>query len=43
VFVRQGHYALAAQSNSAEPVPDLMIERIGDLINLDLSDFKVIS
>ena len=41
VFVRQGHYALAAESKSAEPVPDLAIERIGDLLNLNLTDFKV--
>jgi FMN phosphatase YigB (HAD superfamily) len=40
VFVRQGHYALAAQSNSVEPAPDMMIERIGDLINHTLSDFQ---
>lgn len=41
VFVRQGHYALAAESNSAEPAPDLVIERIADLLNHDLTDFKV--
>jgi FMN phosphatase YigB (HAD superfamily) len=41
VFVRQGHYALAAESKSAEPAPDLVIERIGDLLNHDLTDFKV--
>jgi FMN phosphatase YigB (HAD superfamily) len=39
VFVRQGHYALAAESKSAEPAPDLVIERIGDLLNHDLNDF----
>jgi FMN phosphatase YigB (HAD superfamily) len=39
VFVRQGHYALAAESNSVVPAPDLMIERLGDLLNL--TDFKV--
>jgi FMN phosphatase YigB (HAD superfamily) len=39
VFVRQGHYALAAESKSAEPAPDLAIERIGDLLNHDLTDF----
>jgi FMN phosphatase YigB (HAD superfamily) len=39
VFVRQGHYALAAESKSAEPAPDLVIERIGDLLNHDLTDF----
>jgi FMN phosphatase YigB (HAD superfamily) len=41
VFVRQGHYALAAESNSAQPAPDLVIERIGDLLNHNLTDFKV--
>ena len=41
VFVRQGHYALAAESKSAEPAPDLVIERIGDLLNHDLTTFKV--
>lgn len=41
VFVRQGHYALATESNSAVPTPDLVIERIGDLLNHDLTDFKV--
>jgi FMN phosphatase YigB (HAD superfamily) len=39
VFVRQGHYGLAAESKSAEPAPDLVIERIGDLLNHDLTDF----
>jgi FMN phosphatase YigB (HAD superfamily) len=41
VFVRQGHYALAAESNSIVPAPDLVIERIGDLLNHNLTDFKV--
>jgi FMN phosphatase YigB (HAD superfamily) len=41
VFVRQGHYALSAESKSAEPAPDLVIERIGDLLNHDLTEFKV--
>jgi FMN phosphatase YigB (HAD superfamily) len=41
VFVRQGHYALAPESNSVEPAPDMMIERIEDLIRCQLSDFKV--
>jgi FMN phosphatase YigB (HAD superfamily) len=40
VFVRQGHYALAAQSNSVHPAPDMIIERIGDLMNHTLSDFQ---
>jgi FMN phosphatase YigB (HAD superfamily) len=41
VFVRQGHYALAAESNSVVPAPDLVIERFGDLLNHKLTDFKV--
>lgn len=41
VFVRQGHYALAAESKSAIPSPDLTIERIGDLLDHNLNDFKV--
>ncbi|MGD0501871.1 MAG: HAD family hydrolase [Steroidobacteraceae bacterium] len=41
VFVRQGHYALAAGSNSVTPPPDRVIERIGDLTTLNSSDFKV--
>jgi FMN phosphatase YigB (HAD superfamily) len=41
VFVRQGHYALAAGSNSVMPPPDRVIERIGDLTTLHSSDFKV--
>jgi FMN phosphatase YigB (HAD superfamily) len=41
VFVRQGHYALAAESKSAIPAPDVTIERIGDLLDHNLSDFEV--
>ncbi len=41
VFVRQGHYALAAGSNSVEPPPDRVIERIGDLTTLAWGDFEV--
>lgn len=41
VFVRQGHYALAAESNAVQPPPDRAIERIGDLMTLNSSDFKV--
>lgn len=40
VFVQQGHYALAADAKTAEPAPDLTIQRIGDLMNLTLSDFQ---
>jgi len=41
VFVRQGHYALAAGSNSIQPAPDRVIERIGDILNFQSSDFEV--
>lgn len=41
VFVRQGHYALAAGSNDVRPEPDRVIEHIGDLMSLNLSDFEV--
>jgi FMN phosphatase YigB (HAD superfamily) len=41
VFVRQGHYALAAESKSVQPPPDVVIERIGDLLTHNLTDFKV--
>jgi FMN phosphatase YigB (HAD superfamily) len=41
VFVRQGHYALAAGSNSISPAPDRVIERIADINSLQSSDFKV--
>ena len=41
VFVRQGHYALDAQTNTYLPPPDRVIERIGDLTTLNLTDFQV--
>jgi FMN phosphatase YigB (HAD superfamily) len=41
VFVRQGHYALAPGSNSVQPPPDRVIERIGEILNLQSSDFEV--
>jgi FMN phosphatase YigB (HAD superfamily) len=41
VFVRQGHYALSPGSNAVTPAPDRVIERIGDLKALKLSDFEV--
>jgi FMN phosphatase YigB (HAD superfamily) len=41
VFVRQGHYALAPGSNSIQPKPDRVIERIGELLNFQSSDFEV--
>jgi len=39
VFVRQGHYALESAGTPIDPPPDLSIERFGELIGLDLSDF----
>ncbi len=41
VFVRQGHYAHDPQANLVTPAPDLVIERIEELITLKLTDFKV--
>jgi FMN phosphatase YigB (HAD superfamily) len=41
IFVRQGHYALAAGSNPGMPAPDRTIERIGDLKTFNSADFKV--
>jgi FMN phosphatase YigB (HAD superfamily) len=41
VWVRQGHYALAPESGSVTPSPDMTIERIGDLIDHHSSDFQV--
>jgi len=35
VFVRQGHYAMDSASVAIDPAPDLGIERIGDLLDLD--------
>ena len=40
VFVRQGHYARAAESDSVQPAPDMAIERIEDLISHNLSDLR---
>jgi FMN phosphatase YigB (HAD superfamily) len=41
VFVRQGHYALAPETGTVHPSPDVTIERIADLISLNHSDFQV--
>jgi FMN phosphatase YigB (HAD superfamily) len=41
IFVRQGHYALAAGSNSVQPPPDRVIDRIGEILNFQSSDFEV--
>jgi FMN phosphatase YigB (HAD superfamily) len=40
VFVRQGHYAAAPESATVVPAPDLVIQRIEDLINRSLTDFE---
>jgi FMN phosphatase YigB (HAD superfamily) len=37
IFPRQGHYALDPRNITAYPVADLTVERIGDLVNYDLS------
>ena len=39
VFVRQGHYAQESIGSAIDPVPDLSFERIGDLMDCDLSHF----
>jgi FMN phosphatase YigB (HAD superfamily) len=41
VFVRQGHYALAAGADAVQPSPDRVIEHIGEIATLNLSDFEV--
>ncbi len=40
IFVRQGHYALAPESKSVAPAPDLIIERIEELIDFNSTDFR---
>lgn len=39
VFVRQGHYAAESAGGATLPPPDLSPERIGDLMDCDLSPF----
>lgn len=39
VFPRQGHYALDPKNAAAYPPADITIERIGDLVDMDLSRF----
>jgi FMN phosphatase YigB (HAD superfamily) len=43
VFVRQGHYAAQSAGAVIDPPPDLAIERIGDLLDLDLANFLAAS
>jgi hypothetical protein len=40
VFVKQGHYAFDAAALASYREADMMIERIGELTRLHLSDFK---
>lgn len=40
VFVRQGHYALASVGTVIDPAPDLSLECIGGVIDLDPSHFS---
>jgi FMN phosphatase YigB (HAD superfamily) len=40
VFVRQGHYALESADMTIDPAPDLGVERIGELIDFDMSHFR---
>jgi len=37
IFPRQGHYANDAAAVAGFPAPDMTIERIGDLLDCDLS------
>jgi FMN phosphatase YigB (HAD superfamily) len=39
VFPRQGHYALDPKNTAAYPAADLTVERIGDLVEHELSAF----
>jgi len=40
VFPRQGHYALDAKAVASYPVPDITIERIGELVTFDLPTIR---
>ena len=42
VFVRQGHYAIEPAGMDITPPPDRTIERIGDLCELGLPDFRAV-
>jgi len=39
VFPRQGHYALDPKVVAAYPAADITVERVGELVNYELSDF----
>jgi FMN phosphatase YigB (HAD superfamily) len=40
VFVKQGHYAFDPEALAEQPAADLELDKIGDFIRLDLSDFR---
>src|SRR5581483_10171089 len=40
VFPRQGHYALDEKLVKSSPAPDITIERIGELVNLDFASMS---
>ncbi len=40
VFPRQGHYAFDLEAIRSYPTPDITIERIGDLVGLNLASFR---
>ncbi len=40
VFPRQGHYAHDPKELAAHPPADIQLDRIGDLVNLDISAFQ---
>ena len=41
-FVRQGHYASEPGIDAIDPPPELSIERIGDLLDHDLSEVLLV-
>jgi FMN phosphatase YigB (HAD superfamily) len=41
IFPRQGHYALDPAEIAHYPAPDITIERIADMVNLDLRSFLI--
>ena len=43
VFVRQGHYASAPESQSATPAPDMVIDHIAQLTIYRSADFQAAS
>ncbi len=43
VFVRQGHYAAAAEHIAIDPAPDMTVRNIGDLCDLALRDLHAVT